>query len=59
MQDAASIQCPFCGQCFELAVETSQAEQQFTVDCEICCRPMAVSISCEDGEILELRATAE
>jgi hypothetical protein len=54
MQESEKIQCPFCGQTFALEVDTTQPEQVFTVDCEICCRPMEVSVQCEDGEILEL-----
>src|SRR5258708_5883909 len=42
MQISESIVCPFCGQRFELAIDTSVAEQQFTTDCEICCRPFEV-----------------
>jgi transcription elongation factor Elf1 len=54
MQESEKIQCPFCGQTFALEVDTTQAEQVFTVDCEICCRPMEVSVHCEDGEVLDL-----
>jgi hypothetical protein len=58
MQESEKIQCPFCGQSFELAVDTTEAAQQFTVDCEVCCRPMEVFLQCGDGEIsgLEIRA---
>jgi hypothetical protein len=59
MQELGSIHCPFCGQYFELVIDTSQPEQQFTVDCEICCRPLLVSVTCEAGEILDLRAAAD
>ncbi|MGA2177229.1 MAG: CPXCG motif-containing cysteine-rich protein [Verrucomicrobiota bacterium] len=59
MQESGSVQCPFCGQRFDLAIETSQAEQQFIVDCEVCCRPLRVSVTCEAGEILDLRAEAD
>jgi hypothetical protein len=48
------IQCPFCGQSFELAVDTSVASQRFTTDCEVCCRPFEVVAECERGEILSL-----
>jgi len=58
MQESEKIQCPFCGQTFELAVDTLQATQEFTVDCEICCRPMEVSVRCEAGEILDLEVRA-
>jgi hypothetical protein len=59
MQESEKIQCPFCGQTFELAVDTSQAAQQFTVDCEVCCRPMEVFIQCEDGEVLDLEVRGD
>jgi len=48
------IQCPCCGQTFELAVDTTIASQRFTTDCEICCRPFEVIAECEPGEILSL-----
>jgi len=48
------VQCPFCGQGFELVIDTSQPTQQFTTDCEICCRPFEVVAECEPGEILSL-----
>jgi hypothetical protein len=54
MQLSAPVQCPFCGQYFDLAIDTSIAEQRFTTDCEICCRPFEVSVECEPGEILSL-----
>jgi len=49
-----NIQCPFCGQTFELVVDTSTAQQRFTTDCEVCCRPFEVVAECEPGEILDL-----
>ena len=54
MQVSESIQCPFCGQSFELTVDTSVSSQTFITDCEICCRPFEVVAECEPGEILSL-----
>ena len=54
MVETENIQCPFCGQAFELAVDTSVASQRFTTDCEVCCRPFEVQAECETGEILSL-----
>ena len=58
MQVAESIQCPFCGQTFELTVDTSVPSQRFVTDCEICCRPFDVHAECEPGEILSLDIAA-
>ena len=54
MEVSESIQCPFCGQSFEIVVDTSVAQQRLTTDCEICCRPFEVSVECEPGEVLNL-----
>ena len=52
MQVSETIQCPFCGQRFDLVLDTSVVEQRFTTDCEICCRPFEVVAECEPGEVL-------
>jgi hypothetical protein len=54
MVEMETIQCPFCGQSFELGVDTSVVSQRFTTDCEVCCRPFEVVAECEAGEILSL-----
>jgi hypothetical protein len=54
VQVQEAIQCPFCGQTFEVTVDTSIASQRFITDCEICCRPMEIRVECEPGEILSL-----
>jgi hypothetical protein len=54
MQIEETIICPFCGQAFELAIDTSVPSQTFATDCEVCCRPFEVTVECEPGEILSL-----
>lgn len=54
MQVSESVSCPFCGQSFELVIDTSIESQRFTTDCEVCCRPFEVFAECEPGEILSL-----
>jgi Cysteine-rich CPXCG len=48
------INCPYCGQSFEVVVDTSAGTHRFTTDCEVCCRPMEIFADCEPGEILSL-----
>ena len=54
METVETIHCPFCGQAFETTIDTSVAFQRFTIDCEVCCRPMEISVECEPGEVLSL-----
>jgi Cysteine-rich CPXCG len=44
---------------FELALDTSEAEQRFTIDCEVCCRPMEILLECDNGEIVGLDVRAD
>jgi hypothetical protein len=54
MEKSEPIQCPFCGQTFDLTIDTSLPDQQFTTDCEVCCRPFEVVAECSPGEVLRL-----
>ena len=58
MEESETIQCPYCGQSFDLVVDTTVRFQRFTTDCEICCRPFEVIAECEPGEILSLDVQA-
>jgi hypothetical protein len=54
VEEFANIQCPFCGQSFGVAVDTSIENQCFTTDCEVCCRPFEVRAECAAGEIVSV-----
>jgi transposase-like protein len=54
MEVSVTVQCPFCGESFEVQVDTSVAEQRFTTDCEVCCRPFEIVAECEPGEVLKV-----
>jgi phage terminase large subunit GpA-like protein len=60
MQDALSISCPHCGESFSLAFDPSEGSAEFVVDCEICCRPMVVTLEVnEDGELESIDVVEE
>ncbi len=48
------IQCPYCGEDIDIVVDTSVAEQSYIEDCQVCCKPIEIFVSVEDGEIIEL-----
>ncbi len=49
------IVCPHCGETFPLLVDTSLGEQSLVEDCSVCCRPIALTIHCRPGEIIDVR----
>ncbi|MFA5060211.1 MAG: CPXCG motif-containing cysteine-rich protein [Candidatus Omnitrophota bacterium] len=51
--------CPYCGSCNTITLEPGQGkEYELITDCEICCRPIVVSIKMI-GEEAEITARAE
>lgn len=59
MNDSLSIECPHCGETFSLAWDASEGSAAFTVDCEVCCRPMTVRVQISDDGELEGVEVAE
>lgn len=49
-----SVPCPYCGESFPIAVDTSQGDYSTIEDCSICCRPIALEIQCEPGEVISI-----
>jgi hypothetical protein len=47
--------CPHCGETIHLTLDLSIPDQSYIEDCPVCCQPMVVSYSSEDGELAELR----
>jgi hypothetical protein len=38
--ETVEVSCPYCGEHFDALVDCSAGEQEYTEDCEICCRPI-------------------
>ena len=46
------VQCPYCWEAFTLLVDGSVEWQEYTEDCEVCCRPIDFSVEVdEQGEV--------
>lgn len=52
----AEVPCPFCGEVFPLAIDTTQGDYTTVEDCSVCCRPIQLTIACEPGEVLSVDA---
>lgn len=35
-----TIACPYCGETIEVLLDSSDLEQQYIEDCQVCCRPI-------------------
>ena len=45
-----SVYCPYCGEPIEVVVDLSLPEQEYIEDCSVCCRPILLTVSVDDGE---------
>jgi transcription elongation factor Elf1 len=50
------FQCPYCWEQISMLTDTSQNQQKYIEDCEICCNPIQVSIITENLEIVSFQA---
>jgi hypothetical protein len=57
--DTAPIECPYCGERFDVVVDLSVAEQSYVEDCYVCCRPMVLAVSVDEDGQTTLRAWRE
>ena len=51
------IQCPHCGEIITTTADTSQGDYSTIEDCEVCCSPMTIEVTCEPGEVQDVRVT--
>ena len=40
-----SIACPYCGEMIEVLIDSSDMEQQYIEDCQVCCKPINFLVS--------------
>jgi len=46
------IVCPYCGETIDVLIDSSDTDQQYIEDCQVCCQPINFLISQrESGEL--------
>ena len=44
------VDCPYCGESFETAVDSSGGSQDYIEDCPVCCRPIEFHLEIGNGD---------
>ena len=58
--ETAEIACPYCGETIEIVIDCSVESQSYIEDCQVCCRPITLSVTVDaDGEPLVEAATED
>jgi len=46
------IHCPYCGEAIEVLLDSSVEQQHYIEDCQVCCRPIEISVVVDyEGEL--------
>ena len=53
------LHCPYCGEPIEILVDTSITSQSYIEDCQVCCRPMTLTVEVDDEGKPSVYAAAE
>ena len=49
LAEFVTVQCPYCGEAFETAVDVSAGSFQYVEDCQVCCQPIELAGQVDDG----------
>ena len=48
--------CPYCGEEISMVLDLSVCRQSYVEDCEVCCQPIDIAYSVEDGSLSSFTA---
>ncbi|MDR9400733.1 MAG: CPXCG motif-containing cysteine-rich protein [Psychroflexus sp.] len=48
------FQCPYCWEDISMLIDTSINHQSYVEDCEVCCNPIEVTVTCSNNEITSI-----
>ena len=50
------FQCPYCWEQISMLLDASVGSEKYIEDCEVCCNPIEVQFSFEEGELTRFSA---
>jgi len=50
------LTCPYCGEEISMVLDLSVRRQTYIEDCEVCCKPIQIGYTVEDGGVAEFDA---
>jgi hypothetical protein len=46
------VQCPYCGESFEIQLDVSSGSARYIEDCQVCCQPIEFSLEVDHAGVL-------
>jgi Cysteine-rich CPXCG len=57
LEEDIEVVCPYCGARFTTCADTSVGNYCTIEDCEVCCRPIELTVACHIGGVEAVEAT--
>jgi len=51
--------CPYCWEEISMILDLSAGPQRYAEDCEVCCRPIIIAFTTQDGELDSFEAETD
>jgi hypothetical protein len=51
LEHFGAVQCPYCGESFEIHIEAAEDGQSMYEDCHVCCKPISIHVHVEDDQV--------
>jgi hypothetical protein len=52
MEEPVEISCPWCGESMTTFVDVSASDQEYIEDCQVCCRPMVLTVQTDPISVI-------
>ena len=59
MLTPAAISCPYCGESIGILIDASAGDQCYIEDCQVCCRPITLSVQVDADGDAQVHAAGE
>ena len=57
--EPVEIACPYCGETIEILVDPSVESQSYIEDCQVCCRPMNLTVTFDEEGTPHVEVSSE
>lgn len=54
-----SIGCPYCGETISVLIDSTEADQEYTEDCQVCCKPIIFHLTTSINGDIETEVRSE
>ena len=59
MLTPVAVSCPYCGEPIEILLDASAGDQRYIEDCQVCCRPITLSVQVDADGDAQVHAAGE